>query len=84
EEFAVLLSGLDKMQAKMVAERIRSLVEKRVITDESVSTPLRVTISIGVASFPEHGKEQKELLRIADIALYRAKQAGKNRIADGP
>ncbi|MFB3851768.1 MAG: sensor domain-containing diguanylate cyclase [Acidobacteriota bacterium] len=84
EEFAVLLSGLDKNQAGMVAERIRSLVEKRVITDESVNVPLRVTISIGVAAFPEHAKEQRELLKIADIALYRAKQAGKNRVAEGP
>jgi diguanylate cyclase (GGDEF)-like protein len=84
EEFAVLLSGLDKIQAGMVAERIRSLVEKRVVTDESVNVPLRVTISIGVASFPEHAREQRELLKIADIALYRAKQAGKNRVAEGP
>ena len=84
EEFAVLLSGLDKTQAGMVAERIRSLVEKMVITDESISVPLKVTISIGISSFPEHSKEQKELLKIADIALYRAKQAGKNRIAEGP
>lgn len=84
EEFAVLLSGLDKFQARMVAERLRSLVEKRVITDESVNIPLRVTISIGIASFPEHAKEQKELLKIADLALYRAKQAGKNRVAEGP
>ena len=84
EEFAVLLEGLDSSQARMVAERIRSLIEKRVVYEESNAIPLSATISIGIASYPQHGKENKELLKVADLALYRAKQAGKNRVAEGP
>lgn len=84
EEFAVLLEGLDSNEATMVAERIRTLVEKKVIKEDSTNATLSVTISIGISTFPKHGKEHKDLLKVADIALYRAKQAGKNRIAEGP
>lgn len=84
EEFAVLLNGLDSHQARMVAERIRSLVEKKPVYDESIVEPVRITVSIGIATFPKHSRNHKELLNIADLALYRAKQAGKNRIAEGP
>lgn len=84
EEFAVLLNGLDSHQARMVAERIRSLVEKKPVYDDSVSEPVRITVSIGIATFPKHSRDHRELLNIADLALYRAKQAGKNRIAEGP
>lgn len=84
EEFAILLNGIDLRQARIVAERIRALVEKRVIMDETIKVPLKVTISIGIASYPLHATEQKELIKIADLALYRAKQSGKNRIAEGP
>jgi len=84
EEFAVLLNGLDSHQARMVAERVRSLVEKKPVYDDSVAHPVRITVSIGIATFPKHSKNHKELINIADLALYRAKQAGKNRIAEGP
>jgi diguanylate cyclase (GGDEF)-like protein len=84
EEFAVLLNGLDSNQARMVAERIRTLVEKKPVYDDSIPHPIKITISIGIATFPKHSKSHKELLNIADLALYRAKQAGKNRIAEGP
>jgi len=84
EEFAVLLNGLDSHQARMVAERIRSLVEKKPVYDESITQPVKITVSIGIATFPKHSRNHKELLNIADLALYRAKQAGKNRIAEGP
>jgi len=74
EEFAVLLNGLDSNQARMVAERIRSLVEKKPVYDDSISEPVRMTVSIGIATFPKHSRNHRELLNIADLALYRAKQ----------
>jgi diguanylate cyclase (GGDEF)-like protein len=42
--------------------------------------PRTVTISAGIASFPDHGTSREELIRAADTALYAAKQAGRNRV----
>jgi diguanylate cyclase (GGDEF)-like protein len=42
-----------------------------------------VTMSVGVASYPEHGRQPEELLRAADAALYQAKRQGRNRVVVG-
>jgi diguanylate cyclase (GGDEF)-like protein len=63
----------------MLAERLRAGIEKLVI--EAESTQLGITVSIGVAAFPEHGMESELLLQAADSALYRAKLSGRNRVA---
>jgi diguanylate cyclase (GGDEF)-like protein len=57
-----------------VAERIRQQIE------EEVRGEVRVTVSIGVSSYPEHGVEIESLIRAADDAMYRAKRAGKNQV----
>ena len=74
----MVLVETDKGQARFVAERIRQTLElKRIkVYDEE----LRVTISIGIAAFPEDAGENQLLMDKADEALYRAKETGRNRI----
>lgn len=78
EEFAVLLDNVDVAQAKAVAERIRIEISKVVVdTDKG---PLSVTESVGVAAFPEDGRDRATLIERADLALYHAKHTGRNRV----
>ena len=78
EEFAVLLDNVDVVQAKQVAERIRIEISRVVV--ESDKGPLSVTESIGVAAFPEDGRDRATLIERADLALYHAKHTGRNRV----
>ena len=78
EEFAVLLDNVDVVQAKQVAERIRIEISRVVV--ESEKGPLSVTESIGVAAFPEDGRDRATLIERADLALYHAKHTGRNRV----
>ncbi|MFA5388427.1 MAG: sensor domain-containing diguanylate cyclase [Candidatus Omnitrophota bacterium] len=73
EEFTVILPLTKKQEALILAERIRKTVE--------TSPTLRnITVSIGVASFPEDADTKEELIAKADKALYGAKKSGKNKI----
>lgn len=76
EEFSIILpeTGLDG--AKIVAERVREAVAKA----EIPGLPHGVTISIGLACFPEHADDRAGLIRAADTALYEAKRTGRNRV----
>ncbi len=78
EEFAVLLDNVDLGQARQVAERLRTEIEKMVI--ETEKGPLRVTESIGIALFPDDGRERSVLIERADLGLYHAKHSGRNRV----
>jgi diguanylate cyclase (GGDEF)-like protein len=80
EEFAVVIPGADHAAAVQVAERIRSAVEAMAIEEETAGEPLHATVSIGVATYPWHGRTPKELTHEADQALYRAKAAGRNGV----
>jgi diguanylate cyclase (GGDEF)-like protein len=73
EEFGFLLPETDEEGGMRAAERIRSAVETFAIPEVG-----RVTVSLGVAVFPEHATERDELLESADTALYQAKHEGKN------
>lgn len=77
EEFSVILPETPRAGARLAAERIRARVE------EHFKKPKRgvaVTISGGIATFPEDAGSAEDMLRRADEALYRSKAAGKNRI----
>lgn len=78
EEFAVLLPETDKAAAIMVGSRlVRAVALERLrIFDEMLS----VSISVGVASFPQNTFHSDMLIEIADKALYKAKQEGRNRV----
>ncbi len=75
EEFIILLSHSDGNAAASLAERIRSAFER---TPNSAA-PLPVTASFGVAQLRE-GEEESDLIKKADLALYRAKHEGRNRV----
>jgi diguanylate cyclase (GGDEF)-like protein len=78
EEFVVLLPRADMAEARRVAERLRTRVGRMAIpVDENV---IRVTISVGVAIMSIHGQDLIDLLATADLALYRAKAMGRDRI----
>ena len=77
DEFAVLLIGAGGVEAGRVAERVRAAVESTHV----VGPVGRVTVSVGVATFPGHAATKAELLEKADWAMYLAKRAGRNRCA---
>ena len=79
DEFSAFMPGHDMESACSAAEQIRLAVENAGLEKEGVS--LKPTISIGVASFPEAGRDLLQLISSADGALYRAKDLGKNRVA---
>lgn len=78
EEFVVLLPHAETVEALKVAERLRKCVGRVAVSadDELV----HVTISIGLAAFRTHGEDLIELLAAADLALYRAKESGRDRV----
>ncbi|HEY2539267.1 MAG TPA: sensor domain-containing diguanylate cyclase [Stellaceae bacterium] len=79
EEFVVLLPGADIAAAVARAEQLRAKIEGLVVRYVDKNLP-RVTVSIGVASFPEAGDAPQSVLKAADEALYRAKEGGRNRV----
>lgn len=78
EEFCVVLPDTDRQGAEFAAERIRLAVQNNPI--KAYDATVRVTVSVGVATFPENGTEVHELIDKADWALYRAKKLGRNRV----
>lgn len=80
EEFAIILTETDKKGAIVAAEKIRNAIEEQRFRDEDGDTTHNVTVSIGVSSYPADTKEMKDLVRMADNALYTAKREGKNRV----
>ncbi|HEX6927966.1 MAG TPA: diguanylate cyclase [Gammaproteobacteria bacterium] len=79
EEFAVLLPGTSLDDALVRADELRQAIRKLKITHGNIVLP-SVTVSIGVASHPEHGKTPDDLIKAADTALYRAKENGRNQV----
>jgi diguanylate cyclase (GGDEF)-like protein len=77
EEFALLLPATDKPGAVRAAERVR-----RELAQTEVPTVGAVTVSLGVATYPEDGATEQALVRVADRRLYAAKAAGRNQVCD--
>jgi len=82
EEFLVLLHAADADYLRAVAERLRQAVEA--LTFEAPATDLRVTISIGGCESGPHATRMEDLLKRVDLALYRAKSGGRNRVEFDP
>lgn len=80
EEFAVILPSVDSEGAMILAERIRTIVEKTPFESENVQPNGCVTVSIGEASLSDNNIDFIGLIRRADLALYEAKKAGRNRV----
>ena len=80
EEFVILLLQTNKTEACIISERIRLAVEKHMFRHEEILPNKKLTISLGVATFPDDADMKDLLLQYADKALYNAKSQGKNRI----
>ena len=78
DEFALLLPRTGLAGALRLAEKVRAGVAEPHFNVDGAS--LRITMSLGVATHPEHGHSEKELKAAADAALYRAKRSGGNRV----
>jgi diguanylate cyclase (GGDEF)-like protein len=78
EEFVIILPGTGKTALRSRAEAVRKTIEQaRIPAGEGT---LKLTVSIGLASFPTYGDTGQAVLRAADVALYKAKAAGRNRV----
>lgn len=78
EEFVLILFGKGKAEAQKFAELIRKKIEAEKFILRQVET--HVSVSIGCATFPEDTNSGEELIRLADAALYEAKNKGRNRV----
>ena len=78
EELVLILPETQKINALVIAERIRQQVEELKLDFDSKS--FGVTLSGGVASYPTDAQDTKSLIHAADVALYQAKESGRNRI----
>lgn len=74
EEIVLLLRNCDEMDALRIAEKIRLKVNAI-----SYNNYPRITLSLGVSSYPKDGKDLRSVIEGSDIAMLRAKQQGKNR-----
>ncbi len=80
EEFVVLCEQTDERGAMLLAERIREELGKTTFHADAGQTPVRVTCSVGVATFPEAGGSWETLFKSADEALYVSKRSGRDRV----
>jgi two-component system cell cycle response regulator len=77
EEFAMVLEETDGAGAKLFCERVRQEIAAQVMSSDK--GPFRVTISLGIASYPVDGRDKQLLIERADQALYAAKEGGRNK-----
>jgi diguanylate cyclase (GGDEF)-like protein len=82
EEFVILLPGTDKDGATLTAEKLRSTVERDIVMEIKSDNIEKVTITAGVASYPEDGKTVDEIIAMADKFLYIGKESGRNRVVN--
>lgn len=80
EEFVLLLPDTEKRGAIAVAEKVRLLIEAHRFLNADHQETRKITISAGIATYPDDVNEVDDLIDRADIALYRAKENGRNRI----
>lgn len=83
EEFALLMVNTPSAEATQAVQRIIDAVWAYPFPDEHVQPGEHLTISAGVASAPEDGTDSPAIIRAADVALYEAKNAGRNRLVAG-
>jgi len=81
EEFVIVMPDTPALLAGEIAERLRTDIEDAAFKVAELTDPVAVTTSIGVATLDEgHGQDAASLLKIADRALYEAKNSGRNRV----
>jgi diguanylate cyclase (GGDEF)-like protein len=80
EEFVIVFMDADPQTGFDLADRVRLAVGTTPLSGDHLQPLLPVTISIGLASLPGHGTDIEALIELADAAMYRAKDAGRNRV----
>lgn len=80
EEFVVLLPETPMEHARHVAEQIRKRIENHPFPGRETQPEEKLTVSIGVAGYPQDGKNARELIECVDRALYEAKEMGRNQV----
>lgn len=80
EEFIVILPQTPDNEAKRIAERIRGEVERSEFGGGGGIPKLKVTVSVGVSTYPDNGMTEEELINAVDQAMYQAKGKGKNTV----
>jgi len=80
EEFTIILPQTDKKEALLIAERLRMDIEKHRFIHEEILPQKKLTMSLGIASYPEDGQTASGLITNSDKLLYQAKNKGKNTI----
>jgi len=79
EEFVVILPETSFTKAEELAERLRKHIADHIFPVED-DVNIKLTISVGISSFPEHGQSCQDLLEVADSAMYDTKKAGRNQV----
>jgi diguanylate cyclase (GGDEF)-like protein len=80
EEFVVVMANTSGEEARLVAEKIRHAVGDMELRLGADAVPVRVTVSIGGVAYPDDTGDARQLLRLADDAMYRAKRTGRDRV----
>lgn len=80
DEFVLILPELNKEQARALAQKLVYLIQNTEIPCKKEGPKIELTISLGISSFPADGRNEELLLKMADDALYRAKEAGRNTV----
>jgi len=80
EEFVLVLPATSKSDARMVAERARVAIEEHPFAHRETQPARALTVSMGVATCPADGRDERTLVRHADQAMYVAKARGKNQV----
>jgi diguanylate cyclase (GGDEF)-like protein len=79
EEFIIVLPETPREGARVVANKLRRAVRGRAFTSD-VAPDVKITVSIGVAVYPEDGTTAEGLIQEADVAMYKAKRRGRDRV----
>ncbi len=80
EEFVLILPGTSKEEARIIGERIRKRIADYPFKDKEIQPQGAITVSMGIATFPDDAEDKKELIEKADLALFAAKNKGKNQV----
>jgi len=78
EEFTIILPLADEKETFMIAERLRENIKRHPFAQEEILPNKKLTVSLGISSFPKNGSFPSELIRFSDKALYEAKNKGKD------
>jgi len=80
DEFVILLPKADSLNAKQIGDRVLEVVKQKAFIPKRGEKEFKLSLSIGVASFPDHATTAEDLLAIADKMMYHAKELGRGRV----